>query len=88
MSLESWLENGWLVRHETSVQEVHTLFDNAAEDILTARQDIAAGWKFAIAYNAALRLCSTKHVSLQSSTHKLLLNPYISNPEIKRVCVG
>lgn len=46
------------MRHETSVQEVHALLDNAAEDILTARLDMAAGWKFAIAYNAALRLCS------------------------------
>ncbi|MBI4520877.1 MAG: hypothetical protein HY701_08565 [Gemmatimonadetes bacterium] len=58
MSLESWLANGWLTRHEASRQEVDDLLVAAAADLLDAQKDISPAWRFAIAYNAALRLCT------------------------------
>ncbi len=58
MSLKQWLDNGWLRRHETSRQEIQEQFEGVAGDIDDASQDLSAAWKFAIAYNAALRLCS------------------------------
>jgi hypothetical protein len=56
MSLESWLANGWLVRHDATPSEIHDLLDAAGRDLVDARQDISPAWRFAIAYNAALRL--------------------------------
>lgn len=64
MSLERWAENGWLKVHQTSMQEIRELFEGAIEDLQNAIKDLSAGWKFAIAYNAALRLCSILFYSL------------------------
>jgi HEPN domain-containing protein len=58
VSLEQWVANGWLARHEPSQREVTDLLDAARNDLNDARQDISPGWRFAIAYNAALRLCT------------------------------
>ena len=58
MSLKDWADNGWLVRHQASAQETNDLLEAARRDLADARKDISAGWRFAIAYNAALRLCS------------------------------
>lgn len=58
MSLETWLANGWLARHTASAQEIRDLLDAAARDMADAKQDISPPWRFAIAYNAALRLCT------------------------------
>jgi hypothetical protein len=56
MSLDQWLANGWLTRHETSAEEVREGLATAASDLADAGKDISPGWRFAIAYNAALRL--------------------------------
>lgn len=58
MSLADWLANGWLVRHEASARETNDLLDAARADLSDARKDISASGRFAIAYNAALRLCA------------------------------
>ncbi len=58
MSLETWLANGWLVRHTASAQETSDLLEAAASDLADARKDLSPSWRFAIAYNAALRLCT------------------------------
>jgi uncharacterized protein (UPF0332 family) len=58
MSLETWLANGWLTPHEASPQESQDLFEAARRDLADARKDISPSWRFAIAYNAALRLCT------------------------------
>jgi hypothetical protein len=58
MSLESWLANGWLVRHVASAQETRDLLDAAARDLADANEDLSPSWRLAIAYNAALRLCT------------------------------
>jgi len=58
MSLPKWLESGWLVRHQTSAQEITGLLDIVDRDLRDARSDISPDWRFGIAYNAALKLCT------------------------------
>jgi len=58
MNLETWLANGWLVRHTASAQETSDLLDAAARDLADAKKDLSPSWRLAIAYNAALRLCT------------------------------
>jgi len=56
MSLEDWLNNRWLHRHETSAEEIQALLHSAEEDIRSAEiKGIAAGWRLNMAYTAALR---------------------------------
>ena len=59
MSLKNWLKNGWLKPHQTSKQEIENLFNIVKRDLEDAqRPDVSADWKFGIAYNAALKLCT------------------------------
>lgn len=59
MSLQTWADNGWLRPHRTSPQEIRQLFDIVARDIKDTRQTgLSADWRFGIAYNAALKLCT------------------------------
>lgn len=58
MSLQNWLANRWLTRHTVSEQETDDLLEAAARDLMDAKKDLSPSWQFAIAYNAALRLCS------------------------------
>ena len=59
MSLESWVEYGWLKPHKTSAQEVRNLFDIVKRDLEDARKkDLSTDWRFGIAYNAGLKLCT------------------------------
>ena len=58
MSLDTWLSHGWIARHDASMQEIQDLLSASRRDIADAQQDISAAWRFAIAYNAALRLCT------------------------------
>ena len=59
MSLQDWLNNGWLQSHKTDKQEMANLLAIADRDIDdAAANDISDDWKFGIAYNAALKLCT------------------------------
>ena len=58
MTLEQWNANGWLKPHEITVEEMTRLLTAARSDLADARVDISPAWRFAIAYNAALRLCT------------------------------
>ncbi len=58
MSLQQWADNGWLRKHQTSPQEISDLFAIVARDLADAEGDISADWRFGIAYNAALKLCT------------------------------
>ena len=59
MTLQSWANNGWLKSHKTSVEEVGNLLAIVRRDIDDARkQAISDDWRFGIAYNAALKLCT------------------------------
>ncbi|NLW30012.1 MAG: hypothetical protein GXY77_00985 [Fibrobacter sp.] len=59
MSLQDWANNGWLRSHKTSTKEILQLFEIVKRDLNDARQTgISADWRFGIAYNAALKLCT------------------------------
>ena len=58
MSLQQWLEYGWLRAHKSSKKEISDLFQIIDRDLQDAAGDISTDWRFGIAYNAALKLCT------------------------------
>ena len=58
MSLKQWEDNGWLRPHATGRKEIDDLFMIVDRDLSDAAQRISADWRFGIAYNAALKLCT------------------------------
>jgi uncharacterized protein (UPF0332 family) len=58
MTLQNWLEYGWLRAHKSSKKEISDLFQIIDRDLQDAAGDISADWRFGIAYNAALKLCT------------------------------
>jgi hypothetical protein len=59
MSLKDWENNGWLRPHRTSCQEIGDLLAIVRRDLADAcTREISADWRFGIAYNAALKLCT------------------------------
>ena len=58
MNLKQWADNGWLRPHRTSRQEVSGLLAIVQRDLEDANGEISADWRFGIAYNAALKLCT------------------------------
>ncbi len=58
MTLKQWLENRWLQRHKTSPEEIKNLFQIVTRDLKDAQAGVSADWRFGIAYNAALKLCT------------------------------
>ena len=56
MSLQGWLQNSWLVRHQSSAQEVADLFRISDRDLAACQvKGLPPDWRLAIAYNAALQ---------------------------------
>lgn len=59
MSLQDWLNNKWLRPHKTSPDEIGNLMGIVDRDIQDANfREVSADWRFGIAYNAALKLCT------------------------------
>ena len=58
MTLRQWADNGWLKPHATSAQEVGALLAIVERDLNDAAKDLSPDWRFGIAYNAALKLCT------------------------------
>ena len=59
MSLKQWLDNGWLREHKTDKKEIANLFQIVGRDLKDAKEkSISQDWRFGIAYNAALKLCT------------------------------
>jgi len=58
MSLTQWERNGWLRRHTPSKDEITNLFKIVKRDLDDAESGISADWRFGIAYNASLKLCT------------------------------
>lgn len=56
MSLQNWLNNGWLTKHRTSSQEIAALLGVADRDLSDCRTSgLSPDWQLNIAYNAALQ---------------------------------
>ena len=58
MSLQQWLEYGWLRPHKSSNREISDLLRIIDRDLQDAAGNISSDWRFGIAYNAALKLCT------------------------------
>jgi hypothetical protein len=58
MSLRDWLNNGWLRPHKCNREDIQNLFEIVDRDIADAESGISPDWRFGIAYNAALKLCT------------------------------
>ncbi len=58
MSLSEFAAKGWLRPHKTSKREIADLLEIVERDLHDSRAAISADWRFGIAYNAALKLCS------------------------------
>jgi hypothetical protein len=56
MTLEQWLNNRWLVEHETSQDEIDGFLSLVERDLQNAAvAGLSPDWGLAIAYNAALQ---------------------------------
>jgi hypothetical protein len=58
MSLSNWANNGWLRPHNATAQEIADMLAIVERDLHDAAGEISADWRFGIAYNAALKLCT------------------------------
>ena len=58
MSLKEWADTAGLHPHTTSAKEVARLLAIVERELTDAQSQISADWRFAIAYNAALTLCT------------------------------
>ena len=67
MSLKEWQDYGWLRPHQTSPQEIQDLLKIVDRDLLDAKSNASADWRFGIAYNAALKCCT---IMLHTSGHR------------------
>lgn len=69
MTLQDWLNNGWLKPHTSSPQEIKDLLDKVDRDIAeAAKEEITLDWRLAIAYNACLG-CAT--IALRASGYRM-----------------
>ena len=59
MSFQKWVEFGWLRPHQSSRKEIEGLLGIVDRDLSDAAAgSISPDWRFGIAYNAALKLCT------------------------------
>ena len=58
MTLKQWQSNGWLKIEPTSRDEIAKLLAMVDRDLRDAASSISPDWRFGIAYNAALKLCT------------------------------
>lgn len=59
MNLQQWANNGWIKPHKTDRQEIGNLLAIVRRDLADAQADeVSADWRFGIAYNATLKLCT------------------------------
>ena len=59
MTLKQWADNGWLKEHQSAAQEIGNLLAIVERDLKDAAEgSVSSDWRFGIAYNAALKLCT------------------------------
>ena len=66
MSLKHWADNSWLKPHKTGAKEIADLLAIVERDLRDAKTGgTSDDWRFGIAYNAALKLCTVLLVNGQ-----------------------
>lgn len=69
MTLQEWLDSGWVKGHRTSPKEVTDLLGKVDRDINESQKDVVSlDWRLAIAYNACLG-CAT--IALRASGYRI-----------------
>jgi hypothetical protein len=58
MTLQQWAEHGWLTPHRADAREIRNLLAIVERDLSDASAPISPDWRFGIACNAALKLCT------------------------------
>src|SRR5215471_20072355 len=58
MTLKQWENDGWLRPHNATPREVADLLRIVDRDLSDAGATISPDWRFGIAYNGALKLCT------------------------------
>lgn len=58
MTLQQWATNRWLRPHQSSREEIRNLLAIVERDLKDSEEGISEDWRFGIAYNAALKLCT------------------------------
>ena len=58
MSLKKFMAKNWLRPHKTNKQEIGDLFLIVERDLKDSESSISSDWRFGIAYNAVLKLCT------------------------------
>jgi uncharacterized protein (UPF0332 family) len=58
MTLTKWEEYGWVRKHKTDRKQIGNLLAITDRNLLDAKGNISVDARFAIAYNAALQLCT------------------------------
>lgn len=59
MSLADWEKNSWLKSHSTSREEVQNSLQIIQRDLKDSlATNVSFDWRFAMAYNAALQICT------------------------------
>jgi uncharacterized protein (UPF0332 family) len=81
MSLENWLNNGWLKRHQTSQTEVQGILGLVSRDIKEAcNLTINTDWRMNMAFNASLQcanaalMASGYRAASQTGHHERIIN--------------
>ena len=63
MSLQDWVQFGWLTEHQSSREEIKNLLGVVDRDLRESQaKGLGADWRFAIAYNAALQAATARTV--------------------------
>jgi hypothetical protein len=94
MSLTDWRNNGWLVDHKTSPQEISDLLKVADRDLSDCESPgLSPDWQLSIAYNAALQTAAAALAAcgyrasrdahhyriIQSLAHTIVAEPNLIN---------
>jgi len=80
MSLQNWLNNGWLTEHRTSLQEITALLGVADRDLTDCKTSgLSPDWQLNIAYNAAAIVRCERPIIAGLFNHSLILSRLIPN---------
>lgn len=74
MSLQSWLQNSWLVQHTSSADEIKNLLAISDRDHAACQvKQLPADWRCAIAYNAALQAATAALAAAGTERHGTII---------------
>lgn len=58
MTLQQWVDNGWLKPHRTNSEEIKRILSITDRELKDVEADISPDGRFRAAYNAILSLCT------------------------------